>query len=146
MLTAQSCLTPCDTMRTVARQAPLSMEFSRQEYWSVLALIPFSRGSSWPRDQTQVSCNAGRFFTLQADSFHSWVWAKKSFPLATGSDFAYYNSSERKEDLASRQGQRSNTRKTALLRTLNTYWAVPKITPTLPSVLRTVVSSLIQVV
>ena len=25
---------------------------------------PFSRGSSWPRDQTQVSCIAGRFFTV----------------------------------------------------------------------------------
>ena len=24
--------------------------------------ISFSRGSSWPRDQTQVSCIAGRFF------------------------------------------------------------------------------------
>ena len=25
--------------------------------------FPFSRGSSQPRDQTQVSCIAGRFFT-----------------------------------------------------------------------------------
>ena len=25
--------------------------------------IPFSRGSSWPRDRTRVSCNAGRLFT-----------------------------------------------------------------------------------
>ena len=28
--------------------------------------IPFSRGSSWPRDQTWVSCIAGRFFTIWA--------------------------------------------------------------------------------
>ena len=28
--------------------------------------IPFSRGSSWPRDRTQVSCTAGRFFTICA--------------------------------------------------------------------------------
>ena len=28
--------------------------------------IPFSRGSSWPREQTQVSHIAGRFFTLWA--------------------------------------------------------------------------------
>ena len=28
--------------------------------------IPFSRGSSWPRDRTQVSCIAGRFFTIWA--------------------------------------------------------------------------------
>ena len=26
--------------------------------------IPFSKESYWPRDQTQVSCNAGRFFTI----------------------------------------------------------------------------------
>ena len=32
---AQSHLTLCDPM-DVAHQAPLSMEFSRQEYWSVL--------------------------------------------------------------------------------------------------------------
>ena len=29
------------------------------------AAIPFSRRSSWPRDRTQVSCIAGRFFTIQ---------------------------------------------------------------------------------
>ena len=28
--------------------------------------IPFSRGSSWPRDQIWVSCIAGRFFTIWA--------------------------------------------------------------------------------
>ena len=28
--------------------------------------IPFSRGSFWPRDWTQVSCTAGRFFTSWA--------------------------------------------------------------------------------
>ena len=34
----------------------------------ILALVafPFSRGSSQPRDQTQVSCIAGRFFTSWA--------------------------------------------------------------------------------
>ena len=51
---------------TVARQAPLSMGFSRQEYWREWVAIPFSRGSSWPRDETQVSCIAGRFFTTWA--------------------------------------------------------------------------------
>ena len=28
--------------------------------------VSFSRGSFWPRNRTQVSCNAGRFFTLWA--------------------------------------------------------------------------------
>ena len=49
---------------TVDYQASLSMGFSRQEYWSVA--ISFSRGSSQPRDRTQVSCIAGRRFTLWA--------------------------------------------------------------------------------
>ena len=34
---AQSCPTLCDPMDCVAHQAPLSMEFSRQEYWSGLS-------------------------------------------------------------------------------------------------------------
>ena len=47
---------------TVALQDPLSKGFSRQEYWSA---IFSSRGSSWPRDQTHISCTAGRFFTTE---------------------------------------------------------------------------------
>ena len=35
-LLAQSCLTLCNPMDCTACQASLSMEFSRQEYWSVL--------------------------------------------------------------------------------------------------------------
>ena len=30
--------------------------------------IPFSRGSSWPRDWTEIPCTAGRFCTLWATS------------------------------------------------------------------------------
>ena len=40
------------------------MKFSRPEYWSYA--FPFSMKSSQPRDQTQVSHNAGRFFTSWA--------------------------------------------------------------------------------
>ena len=50
---------------TVARQAPLSMEFSRQEYWSGL-LLPSPGESSWPKCRTWVSCVAGRFLTVWA--------------------------------------------------------------------------------
>ena len=42
------------TLRTVARQAPLSMGFSRQEILGWIAL-PASRESSQPRDPTSVS-------------------------------------------------------------------------------------------
>ena len=45
---------------TVARQAPLFMEFSRQEYWNGL---PFPLHGSFP---TQLSCIAGRFSTIWA--------------------------------------------------------------------------------
>ena len=50
---------------TVACQAPLSIEFSRQEYSSGLVAFPFSRGSSPPRVWTWVSYTAGRFFTVR---------------------------------------------------------------------------------
>ena len=45
-------------------QPPLSMEFSRQYYWSGEPL-PL-QGSSRPRDQTWVFCIACRFFTIWA--------------------------------------------------------------------------------
>ena len=48
---------------TVACQAALSMEFFRQEYWSGYSSL-FSRGSSQPRDQTQVFYIAAGFFTV----------------------------------------------------------------------------------
>ena len=87
---------------TLAHQAPLSMGFTRQEYWSGLPFpspgdlpdpgmepgspalqadsivwatrpkviaISFSRGPSWPRDGTWVSCTASRLST---------VWATRS--------------------------------------------------------------------
>ena len=50
---------------TVAHQAPPSMWFSKQEYWSGLP-FPSPRESSLPRDQTLVSCITGRCFNLWA--------------------------------------------------------------------------------
>ena len=32
--------------------------------------MPFSKASSQPRDGTQVSCSAGRFFTIYQNPFH----------------------------------------------------------------------------
>ena len=37
--------------------------------------FPFFRGSSWPRDQTQVSCIAGRFFTSWATREAQECWS-----------------------------------------------------------------------
>ena len=42
------------TPGTAARQAPLSLEFSRQAYWSGLPCPPPGE-SSWPRDRTTIS-------------------------------------------------------------------------------------------
>ena len=36
--------------------------------------ISFSRGSSWPRDQTRVSGIAGRFFTISVTMDDSFTW------------------------------------------------------------------------
>ena len=49
----------------VAHQAPPSMGFSKQEYWSGLT-ISFSKATSQPRDQTWVSRIARRCFNLWA--------------------------------------------------------------------------------
>ena len=62
VLVAQSYLTLFHPLNC---QAPLSMESSKQEYWSWIA-IPFFRGYSWPRDQTQISYITGKFFTAWA--------------------------------------------------------------------------------
>ena len=64
----QSCLILCDP-KDCSPPGSSVHEISRQRYWSGLPFpspwvaISFSRGSSQPRDWTQVSCTAGRFFT-----------------------------------------------------------------------------------
>ena len=45
-------------------QAPLFIGFSRQERILERVAISSSRGSSWPKDWTQVSCIAGGFLIL----------------------------------------------------------------------------------
>ena len=47
---------------TVALQAPLSMGFSRPEYWSGLTFHPL-RNLPDPRNKPIISYTAGRFFT-----------------------------------------------------------------------------------
>ena len=61
---SQLCLILLQPLCTATCWAPLSMEFSRQEYWSGL---PFpSPGVFLTRDQIWVSSSAGRFFTMWA--------------------------------------------------------------------------------
>ena len=64
----QSCLTLCDPL-DCSPPGPLSMGFSRQEYWSGLPCPPpgiFStQGSNSVFYVSSLSCLAGRFFTTE---------------------------------------------------------------------------------
>ena len=73
VLVAQSCLTLCDPMDYSALSSSVhGILQARILEW---VAIGFSRGSSWPRDQTQVSHIVDRFFT---------VWAKAAHKLEKG--------------------------------------------------------------
>ena len=52
-------LSPCPTLCNPMDCSPLGSSVH-----GILQNIPFSRGSSWPRDWTWVSCIADRFFTI----------------------------------------------------------------------------------
>ena len=54
VLAAKSCLTPCNPMDCSLSGSSVH-DVLRQEYWSGMAAISFSRGSSRPGDQTPVS-------------------------------------------------------------------------------------------
>ena len=58
-----SCVWLFATLWTVVCQTPLSIEFSRQEFWSGL-LFPSSGDLPDPAIET-LSCIAGRFFTIE---------------------------------------------------------------------------------
>ena len=69
-LVTQSCLTLCNPVDYIACQAPLSMGILQVRILEWVAM-PFSRGSSQPRNWTQVSHTADRFFTIWATQFSS---------------------------------------------------------------------------
>ena len=81
------------TSWTVACQAPLSMGFSRQEYWSGLPCPPPGE-SSRGRDGNSVFCIAGRFgfqntvgraaMSEQIHSFTRTILKEDGFPVLPG--------------------------------------------------------------
>ena len=81
-----ACMLSCSIMSdsatpwTVARQAPLSMGFPRQEYWSGLPCPP-PGGSSWPRDQSCDSCIScpGRQILYHSATWEAWSAGKVMF-------------------------------------------------------------------
>ena len=64
---AQSCPTHCDPMDYKVH----GILPARTLEW---VAYPFSSGSSWPRDRTQVSCMAGGFFTTRATREAQEYW------------------------------------------------------------------------
>ena len=71
------------TPRTVARQAPLSMGILQARILEWVAMTS-SRGSSQPRDRTQVSCTAGRCFTVWATRESPWILEWVVYPFSRG--------------------------------------------------------------
>ena len=93
MLVAQLCPTLCDPVDcSLPGSSVHGILQARILEWIV---IPFSKGSSWPRDWTWVPCIAGRFFTVWATrgalnqlkkSLNFLPWFTRSFlvwPLIT---------------------------------------------------------------
>ena len=64
VLVTQSCPTLCDPVD--CSPSGSSVHWVLQARILEWVAIPFSRGSSWPRGQTWVSCIAGRIFTIWA--------------------------------------------------------------------------------
>ena len=64
VLVTQSCPTLCDPIDCSPPNSSVHVSFQARilEWVAIL----FSRGSSWPMDQTAVSCIAGRFFPIWA--------------------------------------------------------------------------------
>ena len=72
-LVSQSCPTLCNPMDYSPPGSSVhGILQARTLEW---VAIPSSRGSSWPRDQTQVSLTAGRFFTLWATREAQEYWS-----------------------------------------------------------------------
>ena len=63
----------CPTLRDPVGHSPAGSSVHEILQARILewVAIPFSRGSSWPRDGTRVSCIAGGFFAIWATGGHS---------------------------------------------------------------------------
>ena len=72
-LVAQSCPTLCDPLN-LDHQAPLSMGILQARILERV-VMPSSRGSFQPKDQTQVFHIAGRFFTIWATKEAQEYWS-----------------------------------------------------------------------
>ena len=87
LVTFNSFVTPW----TVAHQAPLSMGFPRQEYWSGLP-FPFPGDLPNPRIELASPALAGKFFTTEPPGnifFHYW---REAFDIGNMVNFIFLKS------------------------------------------------------
>ena len=75
---SESCLVVYDPLQPHGLYSPWNSPGKNTEW----VAMPFSRGSSWWRDQTQVSCIEGKFFTVQLFAT-LWTVAHQT-PLSMG--------------------------------------------------------------
>ena len=75
VLVAQLCPSPCDPLGCSLPE--FSVHGILQAKILEWVAISFSRGSSQPRDWTQVSCIAGRFFTIWVIRSINTIWYKE---------------------------------------------------------------------
>ena len=74
VLVVQLCLTLCNPIDYSPPGSSVHAIFqARILEW---VAMPYSRGSSWPRDQTQVSLIVERFFTIWATSVTQFIFEK----------------------------------------------------------------------
>ena len=105
---AHLCPTLRDPMDYIAYQAPPSMGFSRQEYWSGLPLpspkVDKEGEKHWPRNscflQVSYQCNASQLTWILTDVIHNHLWYRAelekggSVTTQVSTVFAIYTNSQ----------------------------------------------------
>ena len=91
VLVAQSCLTLWNPRTYLPGSSVHGIHQTRILEWIA---IPFSRGSSWPRDWTQVSCIAGIFFTVWANREALLLFPQSQITCVFRCNFILQKSSE----------------------------------------------------
>jgi len=84
----QLCPTLCNSVWTVACQAPPSMRFSRQEYWSGLPCPPpgyLPNPGIEPTSLMSLVLKGGFFTTSATWEAPDWVWRPQHIPVPTRS-------------------------------------------------------------
>ena len=108
---------------TLAPQTPLPMGILQAKILEWVS-CPFSRGSSWPRNQTRVSWVADRFFTIWATGEAPVLWIRFYYPSFTKKE------AERSSYVRATTQSRSSPVPESMRLLSGTYWQYCKSNPT----------------